>query len=47
VGRAHNICRVMRSACNIVVGKPGGRVPRCGWKNNYKMNLRDTGRGLD
>jgi hypothetical protein len=40
-----------RNAYRILVGKPEGRrplgIPRCRWMNNIKMDLRETGCGMD
>jgi hypothetical protein len=35
--------RVTRNAYNISVGKPEGRIPRHGWEDNIRMNLREIG----
>jgi hypothetical protein len=42
----------LRSAYNILVGKPEGkrplRRPRCRWEDNIKMDLREIGwEGVD
>jgi hypothetical protein len=33
-----------RNVCRVLVGKPLGRL-RCRWKDNIKMDLRETGWG--
>jgi hypothetical protein len=42
----------MKNVYKIPVGKPGGKTPlgrpRCRWKDNTKMDLRETGlEGVD
>jgi hypothetical protein len=41
----------MRNAYKIEVGKPKGKMPlgimRRRWENNFKMDLRERGCGLD
>jgi hypothetical protein len=49
MGRACSTHREKRTAYRIFVGKPEGkrplRRPRCKWKDNIRMDLREIGWG--